>query len=208
MAIQCPRCGHQFEQDFGLVTCSQCQAVSVIDFDGTARLADQENGHQQSETKLEPPSENFEEIQSVDEIMNQLGQVDAQAPPPPPPPTQAAQTLDEIPNFDQLGPPPSQIEESKESTKSLDLTEFANKDLNDSGLSYTLTVEGIDHLSMRENLKAIISDPRLGLSVPDLLRSIKGGSLKLEELDPARASILVRSLRNLGLAVKWDQHVL
>lgn len=38
--VQCPKCSNQIDQEFGMVTCQECQAVFMIDFSGNIEFSD------------------------------------------------------------------------------------------------------------------------------------------------------------------------
>ena len=40
MSLQCPKCGAEIEQDFGMIPCPQCGSVLSIDFEGQIMVSE------------------------------------------------------------------------------------------------------------------------------------------------------------------------
>src|SRR4051794_35783086 len=40
---QCPACGNEINEDFGLIECSQCKAPLIVQLDGSLQMAGGEN---------------------------------------------------------------------------------------------------------------------------------------------------------------------
>src|SRR5207237_215570 len=64
-------------------------------------------------------------------------------------------------------------------------------------------ISGIDTPEIREVLVGIFGDKRLGFQPTALLQKIKEGTLKLNQVHPVRAAVLVGRLKGTGLKVKW-----
>lgn len=63
MSIQCPKCGTELTQDFGLATCPKCTAVLSIDVDGQVQLAS-EDFHQNTNTNMQAPAPHAMELET------------------------------------------------------------------------------------------------------------------------------------------------
>lgn len=50
---KCPACESPLEQDFGMVTCANCQAVLMIDFSGQVQMADESNQVEEASGEFE-----------------------------------------------------------------------------------------------------------------------------------------------------------
>lgn len=151
-----------------------------------------------------------QDFASVDEIM---GRIDSEAVTPQtslpeaPPQVKAVESAPEKGSF--LDEAPDALEKSTNVAQdsAIDLSEYANQDLSRGGIRYTLIIEGIDNSDMRENLKLALSNSLFGWSPAEQLRLLRNGTLRIVELDPAKASLLVGRLRNMGIKVNWEQHV-
>lgn len=91
-----------------------------------------------------------------------------------------------------------------------DLSQFANS--SESGaftgsLRYSVLISGIDSADVRRDLRDLISDKKFLWDCDAILKSIRSGTVKIENLAPVKAVLLIQGLRELPVRVKWEQHV-
>jgi DNA-directed RNA polymerase subunit RPC12/RpoP len=87
-----------------------------------------------------------------------------------------------------------------------DVSKFANSDQSFGPLSYSVIIENIDTKEIRAQLQEALVDPKFQWDSKALLREIKMGKLKLENLNPVKVSILVERLQDVPVKVSWTQH--
>jgi hypothetical protein len=88
-----------------------------------------------------------------------------------------------------------------------DVVEFGNQELpsqGSGGLVYDLDIEGIDTAENRKQLLDAISDSRLGLDSKALIETIDKGSLKIPELNPVKAAVILARLRPFSFQIRWS----
>ena len=87
-----------------------------------------------------------------------------------------------------------------------DVAQFGNQELPSQGsgaLVYELDIEGIDAPEDRQEILEIINDSRLSLDAKALIETIDKGILKIPELNPVRAAVILARLRPLSFKIKW-----
>jgi hypothetical protein len=89
-----------------------------------------------------------------------------------------------------------------------EVSEFGNSNRDFGALSYTVLIEHIDTSEIRKKLSDALSDSKFQWDVTELLQRIEMGKLELTELNPAKASILVRRLQEVPVTVSWNQKLL
>jgi hypothetical protein len=259
---QCPVCGAEITEDFGIVECSGCQAQLIIHLDGRIEHAGSKSGEVTSEDEAivihqeilpEETPETFEfpqEEEEAAEFMEPIREFDAadfseeipeevsdessdddateystESPPPlPGEPISAVQEdahdlgdpLDVLDSHDESGPSESYDDGRKKShpVDSVDLADvakFANSAESggrDGSLRYTLFIEGIDTADVREAFKEAITDKKLLWDTENILRNIRKGEVKIENVSSAKAHIVVTRLKLLPVSVSWEQHAI
>ena len=75
-------------------------------------------------------------------------------------------------------------------------------------LRYTVEISGIDTADIRNEFRELISDRRFLWDVDGIIRSIRSGAVKFEDVTAVKALLLVHRLRALPVRVQWEQHVL
>lgn len=71
-------------------------------------------------------------------------------------------------------------------------------------LQYTITVSGIDTSELRKILRDTLHDSRLGLVGNEIIENIEQGVLVIKELNPIKASVIVKSLREYPFEIRWQ----
>lgn len=104
-------------------------------------------------------------------------------------------------------PQPHQPIDSDPSNLS-DIAEFANSNEVTSGLSYSITIDGIENFALVKALREAMEDSKFGWDTNGLLESIQGGRLVVKRLSPVKASIFIGRIKYLPLTISWKQEVL
>lgn len=179
MSALCPQCGHSLEQDFGVVSCSHCQSVLVIDLDGSIQIQD--------------PGQMGQEIHDAvqeEEILTEIYQ----------PEETVIEQIHE-PAFE-LPIEPQPLEE-----QSLDNSVVTLNNTSSSIINYQVTIQGIDTKEVREQLEDAMKDPKFPWNAREITQQIQNGILELGPLNPVAASVLVRKLKDLPLTISWRQKI-
>lgn len=242
--VQCPICGAEITEDFGIVECHSCQAQLVIHIDGRVEHAGAVDSTTDEKVMVEDEDSSspeeapafFDAPQEFDPEpdaeVSKVMTAPVAAPPPLPEPTQYTPSPSAPPDLATKGRDPLAIledyeeeeeEESEEYVSSAppihpidsadlaDLARFANSAESggrDGSLRYTLYIEGIDTADVREAFKEAITDKKLLWDTEGILRSIRRGEVKIENVSSAKAHIVVTRLKLLPLTVSWEQHAI
>lgn len=105
-------------------------------------------------------------------------------------------------------PQPHESEVPSDPSNLSDIADFGNSNELSSGLSYTISIEGIESFAIVKELKDAMLDSKFGWDVEGLLAGIEGGRLVLRRLSPIKASILVGRIKYLPIVISWKQEVL
>lgn len=120
-------------------------------------------------------------------------------------------------NFDDQGgggepaPPVYQSAAAPNSPDLSDVARFGNSDLSggrDGALRYTLFIEGIDTADVRAAFREAITDRKFVWDIDTILRSVRNGEVKIQNVAPSKAYILISRLRSLPVKVRWEQYAL
>jgi hypothetical protein len=107
------------------------------------------------------------------------------------------------------GPPPPEV--MKAPVDLADMSRLANSvDGNAMAgtLRYTLTVSGIDTAEIRGQFKELITDRKFLWDIDSLIRSIRGGTVRIENISAVKAYLLIHRLRGLPVRVGWEQNAI
>lgn len=228
MSKQCPSCHKDIEisdTNLGsLYTCSQCSAVYFINFDGDPEyeelnVSDQVYEQQSSLDSVKPEEINLggtsdsESALAVEHSFQTFEPSLAES--------SNEQSFGDNPSIDedQLTVEPVEdsrgIEDlsvvSKSSPVSAsnaieEINEFANStDVNLTGLSYRVLIQGIDSKALLQEVKEALEDARFNWDVGILLSKRKDGVIQLDQLTPVKAALVIQRLRLSGLDFKWEE---
>jgi len=223
MAV-CPQCGTELNVDFGMVLCTNCRAVSVIDMDGNVTLdapppaPESTPDVNANAPTAEPP-----------EIDLQLGQVEPEAMPvdsahdisaepsdsPPPIPEEYTDILSggydvvQSPDTEPISSPPPISAPASAELHALDLSGFTS-DIGDakSLFTYDIVISGIDTREMRANLIESLDDPRLRLEREKIVQQINQGNVTLPAVSAVKAVVIVSRLKAMPIEIRWVQHTI
>lgn len=212
---QCPVCNADISDDFGLIECPSCSAQLIVHVDGRVEAS---SGEPES---VSPPLESpmiGEELESIPEgefepEMEPIA-VDAEIAAEPAAEADAAAEAEY--SFDQPAdaqdPPPQVYAPPPATSASPDLSDvqaFGNSDSSggrEGNLRYNLTLEGIDTSDIREAFREALTDRKFMWDTDQILRSIKHGRVRIENVSPIKAYILITRLRSLPIHVHWEQY--
>lgn len=91
-----------------------------------------------------------------------------------------------------------------------DLSQLANStdtDAQAGSIRYNISVAGIDTAEIRKEFRDLISDRHFLWDVDAIVKSIRSGKVKMQNITAVKAILLVQRLRGLPVHVRWEQHV-
>ena len=91
----------------------------------------------------------------------------------------------------------------------LDLNDFANSEISqakDGHLLFRLYIDGIDSKEIRDSLREAITDQRFAWDASRIMANISKGKLKIDQLPPVKAVILVNRIKRLPIQIRWEQY--
>lgn len=93
----------------------------------------------------------------------------------------------------------------------LGLNEYANSEISqgrDGLLVFRIFISGIDSKEMRDSIREALEDSRFGWSSIEMMSQISKGELTIENVPPAKASILVSRIKHLSVKIRWEQYAI
>lgn len=219
MSKQCPSCRKDIEisdTNLGsLYTCSHCSAVYFINFDGDPeyeelQVSDQVYEQQPSSDSSKSEATNLANTADVEGALDVEHSLQSFEP-----------LLAESSNEQAFGDNPS-IDEDQLAVQPVEdtsgsspvptnnaideINEFANStDVNLTGLSYRVSIQGIDSKALLQEVKEALEDARFNWDVGILLSQRKDGVIQLDQLTPVKAALVIQRLRLSGLDFKWEE---
>lgn len=219
---QCPLCAAQIPDEFGLIECAQCSAQLIVHMDGrveysgakvvtgeiSAVVPEEEFHFGDAGPDIDLEGAPTSQIHLDDDKTEIQGDVNFSSPEEP----EAAPVVE---------PPPLPEEEPatevyqaptvQDSSDLSDIARFGNSDASssrDGSLRYNLVISGIDTADVREAFREAITDRKLVWDIDQILRSMKNGEVKIANVPPPKAYILISRLRNLPVNVRWEQYAI
>lgn len=229
MSIKCPKCGTELTQDFGLVTCSGCSSVVSVDVDGNVALAS-EDFHQtasiqQVSEEPAPPlnqfANSYEQAAPISEISSEpISEPSAEFSAVPTMDSIPEQTLEPTPepvitptfeqpiehNFElptEIESEPAAVFEPKSAIQ--EIREFGNKEASTGPITYTVCIVGLDLPDRAKEVIQALSNPKFGWEHGSVSKYLKNGQIRLENLNPAQAVMVIQQLRGIHVQVSWTQ---
>ena len=87
-----------------------------------------------------------------------------------------------------------------------DIERYGNSNSTNEGpLLYSITISGIDSQELREQVKEALTDRRLLFDVEGLMKGIKDGQIRLQDVSSLKTHVLVSQLLSLPLKFEWGQ---
>jgi hypothetical protein len=205
--VRCPDCQKEVDVDFGMTTCSSCGAVFMVEIDGSVQesLPTEED---------EPVSEAPDAIVEDEAPPAESAFFDSEEP------RSLAQETQLMENaspeysedfLDQLSETPkSNVAESalNDQNDPLDIQRFDQvtaSELSDGEYLYDVTIVGIDSADLKKEVILALSDKRFDLPVENLRKQVHQGVLKIPNLNPVRAMLIVLKTQELDVVVDWKQ---
>ena len=187
---QCPACHSVLDADFGVVICPQCTAAVFFDLDGNSHI--ESNTNHGFDISSPQPVQEYTPLSDYSE--NSLQE---ESPQPEETPYDFESSMDvNISKNEPLISESSFNEEIQSHADSIDIT----------GLTYSLTLKGIDSAELKSQVKDIISDSRFNLNLKEQGQQIIKGILILEKINPVKVALLVQKLKKLPISIEWTQH--
>ncbi len=205
----CPSCQNEqrvTDHNFGaLYTCTSCQAVYFINFDGVPEYGEMisENSTTESVAEINPalndpelPEEYLNEALDVQSTIDQQVEMTR------------VQTLAQKINNAAL----NNINDFQSANAFADIaqeiSDFGNADAQISGLNYDLHVSGIDNLDTKKLFQEAIEDSKFAWDSSEIMRSIRNGEVIVYKMSPVKAYLLAKRIQFLDIEKKWKQNVL
>ena len=89
-----------------------------------------------------------------------------------------------------------------------EVSDFGNVQQGFGQLSYRLVIENIDTGLIRDKVYEVLSDSKFQWDAKEILAQIEKGRLQLDQLNPVKASVLVKRLQSVSVKVSWVQKLL
>lgn len=167
----CPKCETTIpDTAFGLYTCSNCNTVVAIDFDGNASVVSEV-----APSEVVPLS-----------IVNP------------------------VPDYAQGEPYELKNDKPKEVSASFDdIAAFGNSEISQGASGnflYDILISGVDSEDLRIAVREAFTDKRFGWDTNDIIKKMRGGSVKIEKVNAIKAAIIVSRLKGYPLEISWAQN--
>lgn len=73
---------------------------------------------------------------------------------------------------------------------------------------FDVKISGIDSLELRETLKTLLTDKKMGWEPELILKGVRQGELHLKGMNAVRASVLISRMLDTPFLISWQQHSL
>ncbi len=231
----CPNCQIEAaisEQLYGaLYTCSSCQAVYFINFEGQPEFGNvseeiltemvsepaaatesapyeplQESPPETSgfEASLEPLIDAVDMVTFDDRLDAQLDErfaAQSQIDAP-------SQNTDSLPNLEIETNVNAKASGHSFSDVAKEISDFGNTEAQIAGLNYDLKISGLDTQEVKRLFQEAIEDLKLGWDANVIMRNIKNGQIEFSKLNPVKAYILAKRLQFLDIEKHWQQNAM
>lgn len=203
---QCPKCSTPLnEDDYGMVTCPNCASVLFVDMEGNASA------------EMTLAGSTTEPVATSEPNSKMFGL------PPLASATESPIPENPVENFMESFDIDSSQEESVQNetdqserahidpSDPLGISAYANSEVSsgkDGPFVLTVFVSGIDTKDLREDIRKAIQDSRFGWDDRALMSGIHNGILKIENINPIKASIVINRLKSLPVQIRWEQNAI
>lgn len=92
-----------------------------------------------------------------------------------------------------------------------DIAQFGNSESSggrDGTLRYILYISGIDTSDVRMAFREALTDRKFLWDTDQILRSLKNGHVRIENVSATKAHVLITRLRNMPVKVRWEQYAI
>lgn len=103
----------------------------------------------------------------------------------------------------------SSTPKSNDSSDLSDIAQFGNSESSggrDGTLRYNLFISGIDTSDVRLAFREALTDRKFLWDTDQILRSLKNGQVRIENVSATKAHVLISRLRNMPVKVRWEQY--
>ncbi len=193
MSSSCPFCKAEIHSDeFGLISCPNCGAQIMLGID-----------EPMTNPMTQDPPPAIVEASDVSEPAGALGARVAESAPM----LNAASVESETgePLVAEAG-----VIESAPADLS-DIADYGNSALSqarDGALRFHLYLTNIDTADIRKSVREILTDSRFLFDVDQIMNSIRDGAVKISDVTPVKAAVLVQRLRPLSVGISWEQYAI
>lgn len=205
--VGCPSCQTELQipqENFGsLYTCPKCQAVFFVTWDGQPEehALEEQTPFEVAPAENSSDVENFSAVESFSAVEN-FSEVESFS---------SVETFTEVePTTEPLQSMDMGFTDEKPLTPQQfveEVIEFGNSTDSIEGLTYKLTIRGVDSADSREKLEDILREPRLGFDLQSLLQDLIDGHLEIQNLNTAKTYFLVQKLKQEAFDVTWIQNI-
>lgn len=217
--VRCPDCQKEVDVDFGMTTCSSCGAVFMVEIDGSVQeslpTVDDEQGAEAPEAMVveqeESPAESafFENEQQgslADEtefMENATSPEDSNVEAPSP--EYSEDFLDQLSETPKSNVVDSLLNDQNDPLEIQRFDKVTASELSEGEYLYDVTIVGIDSADLKREVILALSDKRFDLPVESLRKQVHHGVLKIPNLNPVRAMLIVLKTQELDVVVDWKQ---
>lgn len=92
-----------------------------------------------------------------------------------------------------------------------DIAEYGNSPISqarDGTLRFHIYLTNIDTADVRKAVREILADARFLFDVDQIINSIRNGEVKISDVTPVKAAILIQRLRPLAVGISWEQYAI
>ena len=92
-----------------------------------------------------------------------------------------------------------------------DIAEYGNSPISqarDGTLRFHVHLTNIDTADVRKAVREILADSRFLFDVDQIINSIRNGEVKISDVTPVKAAILIQRLRPLAVGISWEQYAI
>ncbi len=209
----CPKCSTPVTVDFGIHTCSVCESVLFIDFNGNVQLDSGQNADPMPAPNFNIPPAN---ISSPTEgflppaFETTMPAADPLVPLPPPVFPQGNNEIPDMPA--PLPEAPQQLSKAPTiggaSSDLSDVAAFGNSEASlgkDGAYIYDVLIWNIDSKEIREALREALKDKRFAWDAERIMSSINQGAVRIAQVNAVKAAVLINRIKNLPLGISWEQ---
>ncbi len=217
MAPTCPKCAYELKDDYGMVTCPGCGSIVFVDLEGNANVASDASPQHESSSLSSVP-EPFAAPEMAPSASTDGGPGDPSASEPDLGPDSGPESGMDMNAF--LGYTPEQAAlpsdagsplSQSDPNDPLGISAYSNSELStakNGPLVVTLIISGIDAKDLRDEIRQALQDSRFGWDTAALMSGIKGGTLRIEQVSPVKATVIINRIKNLSVRIRWEQNAI
>lgn len=87
-----------------------------------------------------------------------------------------------------------------------EISAYGNSETQIAHLNYDLRVSGLDTAELINEFKDVINDSRFGWDMNEVMKTMKAGEIRFQQLNPVKAYILAKRLQFLNVEKTWKQN--